>query len=120
MSKRILVSESEKNSILNMHESYKNYGFIMEDDTDMDMGGMCDVTLTDMDTDSNIKSIKGTSKRANGQTLKVGDKLKTGETIKLSKDAKITAMGIDDPSARTYVPPTFYITCQGVDSPASL
>lgn len=30
--KRIIVSESEKKSILNMHESYKNSGFILEDD----------------------------------------------------------------------------------------
>jgi len=30
MNKRILVSDSEKNSILNMHESFKKNGFIME------------------------------------------------------------------------------------------
>lgn len=30
MNKRILVSESEKNSILNMHKSYKSNGFISE------------------------------------------------------------------------------------------
>lgn len=30
MNKRILVSDSEKNSILNMHESFKKNGFVME------------------------------------------------------------------------------------------
>lgn len=41
MNKRILVSESEKNSILNMHESFKKNGFIMEQE----------LTLSDLNDD---------------------------------------------------------------------
>jgi peptidoglycan hydrolase-like protein with peptidoglycan-binding domain len=37
MNKRILVSETEKNSILKMHESFKNRGVIMEQEEEKEM-----------------------------------------------------------------------------------
>jgi len=37
MNKRILVSESEKNSILGMHESFKKNGFVMEQEEQKEM-----------------------------------------------------------------------------------
>ena len=43
MSKRMLISESEKNRIRSMHESYKDKGFISEgiDQYEANMGIQC-------------------------------------------------------------------------------
>jgi hypothetical protein len=74
MSKRILVSESEKNSILNMHESYKNYGFIMEDDvTSKPCERTSDVSTTVRLVDGKV-TVNGNVAKA-GMQIKKGDKL---------------------------------------------
>jgi len=65
MNKRILVSQEEKNSILSMHESFKNKGVIKEDDmgmaTSSDMSKVYTLKQLGVNEVSYMRYMKGTT-----------------------------------------------------------
>jgi len=83
-------------------------------------GSFCSVDLKKVRKNSTVSSIQGgKAMRTNGKELKKGDILnsKTIETIKLSQNATIFAMGYDEPDSTTPtdIPPRYTITCRGVE-----
>lgn len=113
MKKIIRLTESDLNRIVRR--------IIKENETmaGPSTGSFCSVDLKKVEKNSTVSSIEGgKAMRTNGKELKKGDILnsKTIETIKLSQNATIFAMGVDesDMTTPTDIPPRYTINCRGV------
>jgi len=110
MNKRILVSDSEKNSILNMHESFKKNGFIMEDDmTNKPCERASDVSIT-------VRLVEG-KVTVNGSNVTKGMKIKKGDKLSFTGQAAIYSeeVGAGDSGAggKQYI-----LKCSGTETEA--
>jgi hypothetical protein len=111
MNKRILVSQEEKNSILSMHESFKNRGVIKEDEMGMDTSKQCTFTISSLLKSNKQKLTAKTPSsfqvvEVNGSaSVKAGSSVSTNQTIKMSKGS-IVFKDITDYGQAT-------ITCDG-------
>lgn len=101
MNKRILVSESEKSSILKMHESFKNRGIIKEDEMG-DMGMSSKGTLL-----KNITRAEGLSNETVNKIKSRGNKFEV--TV---SDEQIMLNGKPSYQGATVTPETT-ISCGG-------
>jgi len=109
MNKRILVSQEEKNSILSMHESFKNRGVIKEDEMADMSAKKCTVKVTKKFT---VRTLD-TGATVNGKNITKGMTLNPGDTVSLISGKSIysTVTGDDAPTAAGCYD---VLTCKGI------